>query len=504
MIALRRALQERPLLAVLILAALVRVTAAIFSRGFLAIDDHHVLVDAAERLVSGLGLEVEHKRSILYPGVVALIMRATGAVDDPSPATQLLVVRLVQAAYSLFTVSLVYRILERTATPRTALLGGLLVATFFALPITAVHQFEEAVCQVPLLASCWWLLRARDDPRGGTFALLAGTALGVALIVRFPLISFVVPFALLALWQEPDRQRGALFLGGLALVLTLQGLSNHLINHEWWYSFRIYYGPLVHWPPRILTDPGGYPQGAVWTYAAALVGLFVPPFSLLFLTAAARGGKDLALLGVPTLVFLVAHSAIANRQERFLLPVLPVIILLAALGFGPVAAWLAARSWSRVYGWLWKYYWAVNTVLLAGTLFVYGKKDRVAPLVYVQARHDATGVVVVQYTYLFPVPVYYLGRPRPPVIVFADRNRLAQDAQAVRAASPAPNYLILYSDSAEADAARLERALGARLEREATVTPSLGDELAHLVNPRRNHATSAVVMSIAPPSAASR
>src|SRR2546427_3876876 len=26
-------------------------------------------------------------------------------------------------------------------------------------------------------------------------------------------------------------------------------------------------------------------QGAVWTYAAALVGLFVPPFSLLFLTA---------------------------------------------------------------------------------------------------------------------------------------------------------------------------------------------------------------------------
>ena len=242
----------------------------------------------------------------------------------------------------------------------------------------------------------------------------------------------------------------------------------------------------------------------MWTYAAALVGLFVPPFSLLFLTAAARGGKDLALLGVPTLVFLVAHSAIANRQERFLLPVLPVIILLAALGFGPVAAWLAARSWSRVYGWLWKYYWAVNTVLLAGTLFVYGKKDRVAPLVYVQARHDATGVVVVQYTYLFPVPVYYLGRPRPPVIVFADRNRLAQDAQAVRAASPAPNYLILYSDSAEADAARLERALGARLEREATVTPSLGDELAHLVNPRRNHATSAVVMSIAPPSAASR
>ncbi len=100
-----------------------------------------------------------------------------------------------------------------------------------------------------------------------------------------------------------------------------------------------------------------------------------------------------------------------------------------------------------------------------GTLFVYGKKDRVAPLVYVQARHDATGVVVAQYTYTFPVPGYYLGRPRPPVFVFSDRNRLAQDARAVRAASPAPNYLILYSDSADADAVKASRQRVARRTR---------------------------------------
>ena len=74
----------------------------------------------------------------------------------------------------------------------------------------------------------------------------------------------------------------------------------------------------------------------------------------------------------------------------------------------------------------------------------------------------------------------------------------------MHAASPAPNYLILYSDSADADAALLAGALGTRLERNATITPSLGDELAHLVNPRRNHATSAVVLSIVPLNAAPR
>ena len=101
---INRMLQERPLLSVLLLGALVRVIAAVCSRGFLAFDDHHVLVDAADRLASGEGLDIWHQRSVLYSGTVALIMRATQLVDDPSPATQLLVVRLVQAAFSLLGV----------------------------------------------------------------------------------------------------------------------------------------------------------------------------------------------------------------------------------------------------------------------------------------------------------------------------------------------------------------------------------------------------------------
>ena len=500
---LRRAAQERPLLSVLVLAAAVRLVAAVFSRGFLAIDDHHVLVDAADRLVRGLGLEVAHKRSILFPGAVALVIHATQALADPSPATEMLVVRLVQAAYSLLSVLLVYRILERRGTARAAGLGGLLAATCWVLPITQVHQFEEVVCQVPLLASCWWVLRARDERGVVWFGLLAGLALGTALVLRFPLLPFVAAFALLAAWELRDR-RAVYFALGLALVLTLQGFANHLINHEWWFSFRIYYGPLLHWPPRILTESDGYPHGAWWTYGAALLGVFVPPFSLWFGAAAIRGGRGFPLLGVPTLVFLVANSLIANRQERFLLPVLPAVIVLGAAGADGVAAWLAAHGWPRLSGALWRYYWTVNTVLLVGTLFMYGKRDRVAPLVYVETRHDATGVIEAQYTAPFPVPVFYLGRRRPPVVVFEDRRRLTADAAAARAASPPPNYLILYSDSVQADTAALARALGARLVPAATIPPSAGDELAHLVNPRRNAATPALVLSIVPLSAVPR
>ena len=77
---LRRAFQERPLLAILLLAAVLRITAAIFSRGFLTIDDHHVLIDTADGLATGIRLPSDYKRSILYPGSVALIT-ATGTSD---------------------------------------------------------------------------------------------------------------------------------------------------------------------------------------------------------------------------------------------------------------------------------------------------------------------------------------------------------------------------------------------------------------------------------------
>src|SRR5207302_390644 len=250
------------------------------------------------------------------------------------------------------------------------------------------------------------------------FAALSGMALGVALVLRFPLIPFVAPFALMVVCRPRLGWRRAHFVLSLAAVLTLQGFSNHLINHEWWYSCRSYYGPLFHWP--------------------------------------------------------------------------------AALGFQVVETWFARRAWRSAYRALWTYYWAVNSVLVVAAAFVYGKKDRVAPLVFVQARHDATGVVVAEYTHGFPVPGYYLGQPRPQVFVFEDRTRVVQDAQAVRAANPPANYLILYSDSVEVDEARLERALGARLRRDAVIGPSLGDELAHVINPRRNHATRAVVLSLEP------
>ncbi|HYT05870.1 MAG TPA: glycosyltransferase family 39 protein [Gemmatimonadales bacterium] len=499
MTAIKRAFERNPLLAVLILGAALRVVAAYFSRGFLAIDDHHVLIYRADQLASGVPLPPDYKRSILYPGSVALMMDALRAVGHPSPDFEMLVVRLAHAGFAVLGIYFAYRILERAAGGEAAALGGLLMATFFPLPVTSVHQFEEAVCQVPMLAGCWWLLKAdRAERHAELWSFLSGAAIMTTLVLRFPALPFVVAFAAVALWQPAQRFRKPYFVLGLLAVFALQATSNAVINGDPWYYF---FETARH---RAGAGAVGYPTGPFWKYIATLVGVFLPPFSFLFLAAAINGGRRFPLLGIPALAFLIGTSVVANKQERFLLPLLPLLLILGAIGTPAVREWFARRGWTSAYRWAWGYFAAVNTALLVVGLFSYGKKDRVAPLVYLEGRHDATGVIVAQFAYTFPVPVYYLGRPQPRLFVFSDKQRLSQDAQAVRAASPPPNYLILYSDSIPVDESLLERTLAARLQLATTIGPSLGDQVAHLVNPRRNRATTAVVLSIAPLSAAPR
>jgi len=489
-------LAANPLAALLVFGAILRLLAALFSPGFLASDDHHVLVVRAAQLAAGIPLPPTYQRSFLYPWAVSLVMTAARAAGVSAPATEMLIVRLLQAAVSLLAIVLVFRILERRADRESAILGGLLISALFVFPITSVHQFEEVACQVPLLAGCWWLVRAEDDPaHAAAWGLLAGLAAGTALILRFQLLSFLLPLLVLV-WYRRPRDLALALTVGLLLMLGIQCASNWQINGDPWFSLRRYYGPVVAAPDVLATDAGGYPSGPPWQYLLTLLWMFVPPFSLVAIAAMVRGGRRLPLFGLPALAFLIAHSLIANKQERFLLPILPVLALLAGAGFAGVRAWFDGRGWSGAYRGLWAWAAGVNALLLLVSVFTYGKKDRVAPLVAIERRHDATGVIVAQYAYRFVVPVYYLGWPRPTLMVFSQRDSLLSDARRVRGSAPRPNYLVLYSTDVPGDSAALTSALAAPLVRLATVSPSLGDWLAHEANPGHNQARVAVVYGI--------
>jgi len=433
-----------------------------------------------------VGLGATFERTALLPGVIAAIMTQARHIGIHDPGTVMLLVRLFQAAYSLLVVYFVYRLVERLLGPDSAMLAGLLAAAFYAMPVTAVHQLEESVCQVPLLAAFWWWQRAEDrDHSPAVWGALAGAALGAALILRLPLIGFAGAFALLVLLRRRPVTIGdkLAFLGGLALVVVLQGYSNALINHQWGYSFAERLGAMLH-PQRLAVESGGYPSNPPWHYLLTLLAALIPPASILLLAAAVQGGRQIPLLGIATLAFFVSHSLLANKQERFLLPILPALFILIVAGL----PWLAARIGPPAYRGMWWYFWIVNTALLVIVTFSFSKKDRVEPLLYVYRRHDATGVLVAQYNQTFSVPEYYLGRPRP-ALVAVERGQNVEDATR----GLPVNYVIVYSDTPEDDRVFLAGALHRHLTLLTVIQPSLTDRLAHAINPRHNRAHTALV-----------
>lgn len=473
--------------------------AAIFSQGFLASDDHHVVITAADRIANGDGLPATYARSALFPAAIAGVMTVIRSLGIGDPGIEMLFVRLVQGAYSLLVVYFVYRILgslsappEGEPRPSPAVLGALLAAVFFAMPVTSVHQLEESVCQVPLLAAfVWWQRGESGIPHRESiiWALAAGAALGVALILRFPLIGLVAAFVVIAMLQPRRMETKIAFLAGLLVIVVLQGYSNALINDEWWYSFKARLGPMLH-PQRMALESEGYPSSPPWHYILTLLAALIPPVSVLLLAAAAKGGisRRYLLPGAGVVAFLLSHSLIANKQERFLLPILPILFSLIVAGLPWLASWL--RRWYRA---MWWYFWAVNAALLLVLTFSFSKKDRVAPLVYVYRRHDATGVLVAQYNQTFTVPVYYLGQPRPVLVVLRRQDDTVFTDRWMAETGSRINYVVLYSDAPDSDRAALAEALGRPLTLLTVITPSLSDRIAHAINPRHNKARTAAI-----------
>jgi len=237
-------------------------------------------------------------------------------------------------------------------------------------------------------------------------------------------------------------------------------------------------------PHRMAVESDGYPSNPPWHYLLTLLAALIPPASILLLAAAVQGGRKIPLIGIATLVFLVSHSLIANKQERFLLPILPLLFILIVAGL----PWLAGRIGPPANRGMWWYFWIVNTALLVIVTFSFSKKDRVEPLLFVYRRHDATGVLVAEYDQTFGVPEYYLGKPQPRLVV-VERGQNVEDSTR----GLPINYVIVYSDTPETDRVFLAGALHRNLTLLTVIQPSLTDRLAHAINPRHNRAHPAVI-----------
>lgn len=489
-------IKKYPLWTCLIVAFLLRLPAVVYSRGYMASDDHYETVQIAYDavrygLLNDSGLmkwnavaSADIARSPLY--VLFLyssmyIQKIVGIINlDP----MMYLIRFIHALLSLLTVWFGYRYVEKTTAKKGyAVLTALILGGHFLLPYLSVRNLIEQVSADILVPALFFAYMGTKE-KSGRLLLLSGILSGLAWMIRFntALAAIPIPFVI---WYLTKNVRPALyFCAGAAFMVIFSGSLDY-----------VYLGSFARSSINILNSifyPSGAPPlpNSFWTYTLLTLGVFIPPFSFYFILSFFRGKnirKHLILFSSAAVFFLV-HSFITHKEERFLIPIFPLLIIMGVIG---LEAWVSGGNiirWNRrIFNCSAILAIAVNVILLPIFTFNYGHKGLVEPYVYLSYQRELKNMLVDRTEGNKLTPYQYAGAAAPPPIRIDDWGGLSP-RNLYFPKFYSTNYFIVFSDTAlEVHLDSLTRFFGP-LRPVFHSQPSAVDRLLHFMNPRHNFA----------------
>lgn len=474
---------------VLLLALITRLLAAIFAKGFAMLDDHFLVIEPAFKILenpqywSNYYTEPQG-HSIVYPALHYYFFQVLDALGIVNPQSQMFLLRLIHGIYSIITVYLGYKIAEKLGGKNIAFITGLILALLWPMPLMSVKNLIEMVCIPPMMAGIYYCLREKRVDW-----LLSGIMFALAFTFRYQSAIFGAGIGMVLLFRKDFINAIILLLAFLLGAFIFQGIPDWI---AWGYPFA---GPIKYYTYNS-TSASLYTVGPWYQYILLLIGILIPPLSLFLFFGFFRTWKR-PVIFIPTLIFIIFHSIYLNKQERFILPVLPIFIILAVWG------WLEYRDKSKFHAinkWIrkinWTFFWIINTILLLLFTFTYSKKTRIEPLSYLNQNADASALLIeTGKLSSFTMPMYYHGRTIPYYMI--DKHKNYDAVKDSLDSNRFPDYAILYGrENLQARLDTLSQYYNINLQIEKKIPQSFLDEILYRLNPEHNKSSDAFIYKI--------
>ena len=498
------------LTAIMLLALAIRIIAAFFSKGFAYSDDHFDVIAVAQDWVYGLPVwlneDLPPQHSIFYAGIhygIFSLLQSLGF----GPESKMLVVRLLHGLYSLLAVYFGYKITRALSNEQNARLVGLMLAFIWFMPFMSVRNLVEMVCIPPYLAAFYLLVRRPQNTSYWQY-FSAGALFAFAFIFRYHTILFAGGVVLVLLYKMQWRAIIFFGLGFLALALLILGTIDYVF-------FSYPFESVVSYFAFNVNHAQEYSTGPIYRFLFTILGFMVPPVSVFLLVGYARTARLAPMLFWGGILFFVAHSLFPNKQERFILPLFPIIIILGVIGWQNFVR--RSGYWQKHRKLLnagWQFFWILNIIAAVAMAITYSKKSRIAPLVYLSEQQNLKGILLEFGNHSLKMPpLFYLNRlsgqaeefiadptkkwapyksgnplPKNFVMVYSlnDKKPLAELKTEINT-NYTPQYIVMVGqDELEKRLQRI-RELYPALKRDRTIAPSWYDQVLHLLNPRVHH-----------------
>lgn len=475
---------------------LLRMVATIFSKGFGMHDDHFLVIEQAQSWADGTdylkwlpwtpGNTGPQGHSFFYVGFNYVILKTLTVFGLDNPQWKMYIIRFLHAMLSLLVISFGYRIASLIAERKTAYKVALLLSVFWFMPFLSVHNLVEMV-SIPflmygtLIVLRQELIRKQNDPGyHQTSFLVAGFFLGLAFSVRYQTIFYTGGLGLAILIAGNWRGMVSTALGFLASVVLLQGAIDLLV-------WRMPFAELIEYVNYNLNHAYDYHTNPWYNYLLVIFGLLIPPASLMIFWGFLKEWKRNFLLFFPIAIFIIFHSFFPNKQERFILPIIPMLIVLGFVGWEKFRT--SSGFWQKhpkFHTGLWAFFWIINLTLLFALTPMYSKKSRVESMTYLSQFKDIQYFIVEDVSsniIRFP-PVYYTGQwPRYDAITSEIGYSALASGKDWAKIENQPRFVLFIQE--ENLQTRLDSVMKylPDLVYETKVNPSLMDRIIHRINP---------------------
>jgi len=498
---IKRYWEQQPLTLLLVVGLFFRLVAAIFSKGWGMFDDHYLVIEASQSWVDDFDYNnwlpwnqdtdnpVPDGHSFFYVGLhyyfFSFLQNVLGIVD---PQVKMYFVRIIHAFYSLLTISLSYKITKKLSNEHLAKHVGLLIALLWLFPILSVKNLVEMVCIPPLLGVAWNFIRYEEEKKN-KFLLFAGLLIGIAIGIRYQAGFFAMGFGLYLLIRK--------YWAG-ATIFGLVGIGTFFLTQA--SDLFIWERPFAEFGEYIrynIEHRVSYFDRPWYMYLGTVGGLLIPPVSLMLMAGFGYKWKKYLVLVLPSFLFFAFHSYFPNKQERFILPFIPFLIIVGIMGWDAIqknfSFW---QKRPKLISGSWKFFWGLNTIVLIFITPAYTKRSQVEAMYWLRNVGDYNNLIVDASHVDNPrnPPKFYLGSWK--AHYWTTRKTTAEDVRnMVEQSSPdmRPNYVVFMEEEQVAERkARFEKGYDCELDLVATIDPSYIDALLHTLNPNNENFTTRI------------
>ena len=308
--------------------------------------------------------------------------------------------------------------------------------------------------------------------------------IGLAVNVRFQTLFFAAGPGLVLLFQ---RRWKPMLVYGLGVFLPLAVIQSGIDLFLWGRPFA----ELTEYVMYNMANTTTYFDQPWYNYLLLLLGIFIP-----FLGVGVMFGffqrRGPLLIWVPVLLFLAIHSYFPNKQERFILPIVPLFFV---LGYTAWELWRERSAWWQAHPKLWRgqliFAWTLNTVLLIVLIFSYSKRSRVEAMVGLRDLQGIRALIVedtVEGEAPMP-PLFYLGQWDVLVEPWTDPSTDMAARLRLHPISDRPDVILFFGvEDLPARVARAETVMGP-LEILFEAKPGALDRAVHWLNPVNRNET---------------